>query len=214
MNPSRLWLLAGLCVVTLWLVPARGQAPAAADVAVQAGRLIDGTSTTVRERATVLIGGGPHHRVQDGWQAPAGARVIDLRTSTVMPGLIDAHTHITGEGTGQRHRAGGDRDAARRCRAIDGLCQAHARGRLHHDPQRRRRGRRGRRAEARDRGGHRARPADVDRARRSSASPAATATRAVCGRTCGRRRPGKTASWTAPTKRARPCATSTSTAPT
>jgi len=26
--------------------------------------------------------------------------VIDLRTSTVMPGLIDAHTHITGEGTG------------------------------------------------------------------------------------------------------------------
>jgi imidazolonepropionase-like amidohydrolase len=38
--------------------------------------------------------------VQDGFQSPAGARVIDLRTATVMPGLIDAHTHITGEGTG------------------------------------------------------------------------------------------------------------------
>ena len=38
--------------------------------------------------------------VQDGLQTPAGARVIDLRTSTVLPGFIDAHTHITGEGTG------------------------------------------------------------------------------------------------------------------
>jgi len=38
--------------------------------------------------------------VQDGFQAPAGTRVIDLRTSTVLPGFIDAHTHITGEGTG------------------------------------------------------------------------------------------------------------------
>jgi len=91
---------AGCALVTL--APLRGQTqPAVAvEIAVQAGRLIDGTSTTVRERATVLVGGGKVIDVQDGFQAPAGARVIDLRTSTVMPGLIDAHTHITGEGTG------------------------------------------------------------------------------------------------------------------
>src|SRR6187401_2988848 len=90
----------GCALVTL--APLRGQPqPAAAvEIAVQAGRLINGTSATVRERATVLIGGGKVIDVQDGFQAPAGARVIDLRTSTVMPGLIDTHTHITGEGTG------------------------------------------------------------------------------------------------------------------
>ena len=82
-----------------WFTPAHMQTPAV-EAAVQAGRLIDGVTTTVRERVTVLVGGGRIVAVQDGWQAPAGARVIDLRTSTVMPGLIDAHTHITGEGTG------------------------------------------------------------------------------------------------------------------
>lgn len=100
MNKRR-WVLLGVgCVLAVWLAPANGQnqAAPAADVAVQAGRLIDGTSTTVRERATVLIKGDRVVAVQDGWQAPAGARVIDLRTATVMPGLIDAHTHITGEG--------------------------------------------------------------------------------------------------------------------
>jgi imidazolonepropionase-like amidohydrolase len=70
------------------------------EIAVQAGRLIDGFSDAMRQQVTVLIGGGRILSVQDGFQAPAGVKVIDLRTSTVLPGLIDAHTHITGEGTG------------------------------------------------------------------------------------------------------------------
>src|SRR6185503_20323681 len=70
------------------------------DIAIQAGRLLDGVSAAPRERMTVLVAGDRIAGVQDGWQAPSGARVIDLRTSTVLPGLIDSHTHITGEGTG------------------------------------------------------------------------------------------------------------------
>src|SRR3989304_5739342 len=82
-----------------WLAPAYSQTPAI-EMAVQAGRLIDGVTASVRERVTVLVGGGRIIAVQDGFLTPAGARVIDLRTSTVLPGLIDAHTHLTGEGTG------------------------------------------------------------------------------------------------------------------
>src|SRR5262245_39818619 len=70
------------------------------EIAIQAGHLIDGVAATARGQSTILITGDRVVAVQDGFQAPAGARVIDLRTSTVLPGLIDAHTHITGEGTG------------------------------------------------------------------------------------------------------------------
>jgi imidazolonepropionase-like amidohydrolase len=70
------------------------------DIAIHAGRLLDGTSTAIRQNVSVLIAGDKVIGVQDGFQTPAGARVIDLRTATVMPGFIDSHTHITGEGTG------------------------------------------------------------------------------------------------------------------
>jgi imidazolonepropionase-like amidohydrolase len=76
------------------------QTPAKVDVVIHAGRVIDGVGTSPREKASVLIAGDRIASIQDGWQTPAGAKIIDLRTSTVLPGLIDCHTHITGEGTG------------------------------------------------------------------------------------------------------------------
>ncbi|MGE5833968.1 MAG: amidohydrolase family protein [Acidobacteriota bacterium] len=70
------------------------------ETVIQAGRLIDGIGTAPRERASILVAGDRIVAIQDGWQTPPGAKVIDLRSSTVLPGLIDCHTHITGEGTG------------------------------------------------------------------------------------------------------------------
>jgi imidazolonepropionase-like amidohydrolase len=99
MTRVRATIIAAVGAVICWGIPANTQTQPA-EAVVHAGRLIDGLSTTVRERVTVLVKGDRIVGVQDGFQTPAGARVIDLRTATVMPGLIDSHTHLTGEGTG------------------------------------------------------------------------------------------------------------------
>src|SRR5947209_5549473 len=70
--------------------------PAPSVTAVRAGRLLDSRSGELRTNQVVLI---VSERIAEvGAQAqvriPADARVIDLGDATVLPGLIDAHTHI------------------------------------------------------------------------------------------------------------------------
>lgn len=66
-------------------------------VAIQAGRLVDVATGAARERMVVLIQGeriaavGP----ADSVRIPTGAEVIALPNLTVLPGLIDAHVHLT-----------------------------------------------------------------------------------------------------------------------
>src|SRR5437870_1770352 len=59
---------------------------------IKAGTLIDGTSSQPRRNQTIIIRGNRIESV--GVEAPAGARVIALSNMTVLPGLIDTHTHI------------------------------------------------------------------------------------------------------------------------
>ncbi len=81
------------------IVPAAAQQeakPAPKTVYVRAGRLFDATSDSVRENQVIVILGD---RIQSVGPAsaitiPLSASVIDLSHATVLPGLIDCHTHL------------------------------------------------------------------------------------------------------------------------
>jgi imidazolonepropionase-like amidohydrolase len=66
-------------------------------VALKAARLFDGRSSRLITDAVVIVRGDRIAAVGRNLQVPAGARVIDLGDATLMPGFIDAHTHVSSE---------------------------------------------------------------------------------------------------------------------
>src|SRR5438105_6340663 len=62
--------------------------------AIRAGRLIDPDSGSVLTDQIILIQGNKIQAVGKALAIPTGVNVIDLSTKTVLPGLIDCHTHV------------------------------------------------------------------------------------------------------------------------
>ncbi len=65
---------------------------------IRAGRLVDVLAGEVRSAYAIVLHGDRIEFVgPDDGRVPAGADVLDLREHTVLPGLIDCHTHLVGE---------------------------------------------------------------------------------------------------------------------
>jgi len=78
-----------------------GTSALAAPTYIHAGRVIAVPGQTPRGPTTIVVDEGKIVAVQDGYApAPAGADTIDLKSRTVLPGLIDSHTHLSSDRAG------------------------------------------------------------------------------------------------------------------
>src|SRR5688572_12514825 len=132
-----------LLALSLVLITAlgRAQAPAAGRATVYEGaRLIVGTASAPIENAAFVVDGGKFTQIGRAGQVqvPAGAARVDLRGKTVIPAIVDTHTHMPVNreelmtalqrkayyggrrrdeprpGHGRRRDSGAERDAAQR----------------------------------------------------------------------------------------------------
>jgi imidazolonepropionase-like amidohydrolase len=74
---------------------------------IHAGTLIDVQSGAVRRQVSIAVRDGKITAVTDGYGRPRGGEtVLDLRSYTVMPGLMDMHTHLTSQNSPQAYSEG------------------------------------------------------------------------------------------------------------
>src|SRR4051794_10410146 len=86
--PSMRWILPGLLLCCCAAVEAQ-----TGITVIKASRLFDGKRDTVVQPGIVVVRGNKIESV--GGAVPAGATVIDVGDATLLPGFIDAHTHLT-----------------------------------------------------------------------------------------------------------------------
>ena len=69
-----------------------------ADTLIHAGKVFTGTSNSLQENVTIVVEDNKIKAVKKGFaEAQEGDTVIDLKTSTVMPGLMDMHVHLSSQ---------------------------------------------------------------------------------------------------------------------
>ncbi|MFL6514535.1 MAG: amidohydrolase family protein [Chthoniobacterales bacterium] len=87
------------CLLTFLIISGiRGDiraAEAGAVLIIKAARLIDGRGGEPVSPAMIRVEGNKIAEIGPNVQSPAGARTVDLGSATLLPGLIDLHTHLT-----------------------------------------------------------------------------------------------------------------------
>ena len=101
--PIRLLKGLRLSLVASFAVPALlAQSPTTAPtpaktIAVRAATLVDPRTGKTMANPVIVIEGDIVKAVGSDLAVPAGAELIDLKSATILPGLIDSHTHVTGQ---------------------------------------------------------------------------------------------------------------------
>ncbi len=82
-------------------------APALAEtIVIHAESVITDADSAPTGRATITVTDGRVAKIEQGWQpVPEGATMVHLEGKTVLPGLIDLHTHLSGDPSGEFWRA-------------------------------------------------------------------------------------------------------------
>ena len=85
-----------VAIIFLFRCTAKAQQPVepGAVTAIKAGRVIDVENGRVLEKQIILLRGKKIEAIGSDPKIPAGAKILDLSTKTVLPGLIDCHTHL------------------------------------------------------------------------------------------------------------------------
>src|SRR5690349_10560239 len=91
----RRWAVPAALLTVAVLRPSAQPAPAV--TIVRAARLFDARAGALRARQDVVVRGNLIEAVRPSAAVPDGATLIDLGDRTLLPGLIDCHTHITSE---------------------------------------------------------------------------------------------------------------------
>ena len=81
-------------LLALLIVPWLG--PAVAATHLHCGRLFDGRTLQLASERTIVVEGNRIARIDAGYREAPGASVVDLRSRTCLPGLIDLHVHLSG----------------------------------------------------------------------------------------------------------------------
>jgi imidazolonepropionase-like amidohydrolase len=84
-------------VLALLAMPLAAQSPNAQVTVLRAAQLIDGTGAAPIRPGMIRIEGDRIVEVGANVRIASGARVVDLGDATLLPGLIDLHTHLTGD---------------------------------------------------------------------------------------------------------------------